>query len=323
MRFWVLVGLFLQLLPQWVLSQNVLSVRSATAESGQMAYLEIEAVNNQPFVAFQFDLTYNNTIFTFDKSQSALTDRKDGHSLSLSEPATNIVRAIAYSGSQKSFKGSNGAIIRIAFLCSSQDFGNFLFSISNAILANSLSQNILTQTINGSLTLGKTLRVQLNQGWTWISVNIDSGTWDINDVMESIDPKPGDYIKNQTVSATFYDGYGWFGDLSVIDPTLMYKIKLGSTATLTIFGTPVASPDHPISIKQGWNWIGFLPQVPLSTQMALSTINPAVNDYIKNQTVSSMYYSGSGWYGELLQLKPGEGYLLKTDHDATLTYPIN
>ena len=300
--------------------QIIMSVKNTPGESGQTIFVDIEVVNSLPFVAFQFDLAYSASVFSFDKSLSALTDRKDGHSLSLSEPVAGMVRAISFSSSQKSFTGNSGAVIRLAFLCSAQDYGEFLFELSNAIIANSQSQNILNQMINGFVTVGKTQTITLNQGWSWFSVNINSGSWRIADVMQSVVPKAGDYIKNQTISATYYEGFGWFGELEELDPRTMYKVKLGSAATLTIFGTPVDPSDYPIAIKQGWTWIGYLPQSPMLIQQALSSINPGGNDYLKNQTVSTMYYVGSGWFGELIQLKSGDGYMLKCGHVAILNY---
>jgi hypothetical protein len=309
-----------KVLPLCVFGQNIMSVKNANGESGQIVYVEIEITNFVPFVAFQFDLTYSGSAFTFDKPLSALTDRKDGHSLSLSEPAPGTIRAISYSSSLKSFKGNSGAVIRIAFRCSTQQFGGFPFNLSNAIIGNSSSQNILNQTNNGTITIGKTQTITLNQGWTWFSLNIKPVSWKFSDVMGAYSPKDGDYIKNQTTSITFYDGFGWFGELQEFDPKTMYKIKLSSAAVITIFGTPVNSAEYPITINQGWTWIGYLPQLPLSITDALSSINPVGNEYIKNQTVSTMFYAGSGWFGELMQLKPGDGYMIYTGHQATLQY---
>lgn len=108
-----------------------------------------------------------------------------------------------------------------------------------------------------------------------------------------------------------------------MDAKMLYKIKLGGAANLSVFGQPVKPGDNPVPIRQGWNWIGYLPQTQLQMQLALSTIYPEANDYIKNQTLSSMFYAGSGWFGGLNQLKSGEGYMLKSGHAATLIYPNN
>jgi hypothetical protein len=41
-----------------------------------------------------------------------------------------------------------------------------------------------------------------------------------------------DYIKNQTSSATYYTGYGWFGSLTVMEPHVGYMLKVSNAGTL-------------------------------------------------------------------------------------------
>ena len=81
--------------------------------------------------------------------------------------------------------------------------------------------------------------------------------------------------------------------------------------------------EEPIPIHTGWNWIGFQLQAPLSVQEALESISPVEGDYLKNQFNSATYYEGYGWFGELIEMHPVAGYMLKTSHPASLVYPAN
>jgi uncharacterized protein (TIGR02145 family) len=168
----------------------------------------------------------------------------------------------------------------------------------------------------------KGLRVQkpLSAGWTWFSVNVAGTDMSTTNVLSSLNPKEGDYIKNQAVSATYYDGTGWFGELAQIDPKDMYMIKLSEKDTLDFTGNPVDINTNQVSIKNGWNWIGYLPQLPKAVADALSSISAVENDYIKDQISSSAYYNGAGWFGEMGNMEPLDGYILKTSHTATLTF---
>ncbi len=159
------------------------------------------------------------------------------------------------------------------------------------------------------------------KGWSWFSVNVESPDNSIGSVLGSLTPTEGDYIKNQTVSASWYNGIGWFGELSVIDPREMYKIKLASAGTLRLEGYEIDPAKVPISIKTGWNWIGFIPRAAQTVGTALSSINPAGSDYIKNQTTSSTFYTDYSWFGELSHLQALDGYMLRSSHPATLIYP--
>ena len=169
---------------------------------------------------------------------------------------------------------------------------------------------------------GKSVQKKLSAGWTWFSLNLTNADRSLGTVLSSLNASDGDYIKNQTVSSTYYQGTGWFGELTQIDPKEMYKIKLGKADTLSFEGGPADPSTHPISIKTGWNWIGYLPQSAKSVTEALSGISPAGEDYIKNQTKSSTFYDGADWFGELNDLEPMDGYMLKTSHTGTLVYPV-
>jgi len=160
----------------------------------------------------------------------------------------------------------------------------------------------------------------LSTGWTWFSLNVASPDMSIGNVLKSLKPTQLDYIKNQTVSATYYSGTGWFGDLTQIDPKEMYKIKLAAADTLIFEGVPVDLLTNQITIKTGWNWIGYLPQSPESPSKSLPGYSPEPDDYIKNQTVSSTYYNDFGWFGYLNEMKPGEGYMFRAGHDGVIQY---
>ena len=130
-----------------------------------------------------------------------------------------------------------------------------------------------------------------------------------------------DYLKNQTVSATYYEGTGWFGELTEMKLTETYKIKLAKAGTLILEGNPVDPGLNPIDVNSGWNWIGYISLAELPLTQAMSSIEPIDNDYIKTQELSASYYEGFGWFGELTQMIPLEGYMFKSGKSGVLIYP--
>ena len=54
------------------------------------------------------------------------------------------------------------------------------------------------------------------------SVQDDMG---INSAFSTLTAAPGDFIKSQTTSATYYDGYGFYPDIN-IDVKNMYLLRL-------------------------------------------------------------------------------------------------
>ncbi len=159
-------------------------------------------------------------------------------------------------------------------------------------------------------------------GWNWFSVNVLGEDMSLGNVLTCV--TDADYIKNQTESATYYDGFGWYGsleDAGGLDPISLYKIKAVDPCGVSYMGVPVDAASTPIDIVPGWNWIGYLPQCIIPIADALDALNLEAGDYIKNQTESATYYDGFGWYGSLEELTPGEGYMLKKTTGDVLIYP--
>ncbi len=130
----------------------------------------------------------------------------------------------------------------------------------------------------------------------------------------------GNYIKDQYTSSTYYDGYGWFGYLTSVDPLKMYKIETTNNCSISYMGSPV-EVSNSLELVAGWNWIGFLPQNELDINNALSSLYLTDLDYIKNQITSATYYTGYGWFGYLTEMIPGEGYMIRLSSPGTLIYP--
>lgn len=157
-------------------------------------------------------------------------------------------------------------------------------------------------------------------GWSWFSMNLDAVDKRLGTVMPECVVE-GDYIKNQTVSATYYDGFGWFGNLEEIDPTMLYKTRINSACGISAIGNSVDIPNTPIPLVSGWNWIGYLPGESLPIDEALASYGVSDLDYIKNQVSSATYYDGFGWYGSMKTMNPGEGFMIKVNAPSTLVYP--
>lgn len=304
--------------------QNIIMVNNMSVDQNIDFILDILVENDEEFVAIQFDLAYQNKEFIFDKDASGLTERANGHSLSITQPSADIIRVVAYSIGQAAFSGTSGSVIKLAFKSPEKD-GVWNFTLSDAILGNAQSVNILDEVQNGQVSVGGYVSVSrpLSQGWTWFSVNVDVGSSEIADVLGSIRPVQGDYVKNQTLSSTYYDDYGWFGDLTSMMYTNLYKIKLGNADNLELNGYKIDPANYPITLISGWNWIGYLPETAMQIADALVNRTNLPYDYIKNQTISSTFYDGYGWFGSLESMQPLDGFMFRVGVGDELVYPGN
>ena len=87
-------------------------------------------------------------------------------------------------------------------------------------------------------------------GWNWFSVNVVMDDMSLGNLLNQC-TTVGDYVKDQTSYANYYEGSGWFGTLSRIDPKTLYKTQRNTACDLTISGTPVDVGNTPINIVSG------------------------------------------------------------------------
>jgi hypothetical protein len=167
--------------------------------------------------------------------------------------------------------------------------------------------------------------IPLNRGFSWVSFNLDLGTGrnTVKTVLSSLKNKTGTYIKTDNSFAEYIDGYGWDALDSTILPTKRYMLFTLARDTVCIKGTPYSPALYPITIKSGWNWIGYIPSTGMTVTQALRGLTPLNGDIIKSQTLFSQYVAGVGWIGNLNFIEPLKGYLLKISNAGVLTYPVN
>ena len=159
----------------------------------------------------------------------------------------------------------------------------------------------------------------LNRGWTWFSLYVQSSDSSINAALSSVNAVLGDYIKSISSFAQFYDGYGWYGTLTALSKTSMYKIKLASSQTLSITAPPISASTQ-LSLTSGWNYLPYLLPNARPLTQALPSFTYQNGDLIKGQASFSTYYAGYGWFGSLVTLEPGRGYMLKLSLSGSTSY---
>ncbi len=171
--------------------------------------------------------------------------------------------------------------------------------------------------------------IPLNEGWNWVSFNLDAEDDTVSNnllketVLSNVQNSTIEVVKNQMVFAQSFEE-SIFGTLTSFDIESLYMFKMadGAEETLIYEGKAIDPALAPITINSGWNWIGYLGQRMLSTNEALSSLNPSPGDLIKSQTAFSMYASESlGWLGTLTNMQGGKGYMMKTTESGELIYP--
>lgn len=167
----------------------------------------------------------------------------------------------------------------------------------------------------------------LSSGWNWWSTYIGQNGANGLSMLENslgsngvrILSKSNGYVDQFEYNGTSY----WYGTLNTITNEQMYMVRTNMTCNATMTGTLDLFSQYPVTINNGWNWIGFPSNESVSVSTALSGFTPEANDQIKSKnngySTYIVYGNNALWYGTLNTLEPGQGYMYKSNSNASKT----
>ena len=161
-------------------------------------------------------------------------------------------------------------------------------------------------------------------GWNWWSGYVELGSDGLN-ALESGLGTSGLMIKSQNDGyASYLDGFGWYGSLNSINNESTYQVKTNAACAVELTGTASNPSNHPITLHNGWTWVGYPVSMSMGISDVLSGITPSNGDMLKSQNDGyASYLAGYGWYGSLNTITPGMGLMYKSNNtaDVILVYP--
>ncbi|PQJ75198.1 LamG-like jellyroll fold domain-containing protein [Polaribacter gangjinensis] len=205
-------------------------------------------------------------------------------------------------------------------------------TLSIAFLADEIIGSYTNPAIfNNTLVTGQQLL--LNQGWTWVSFNVNDERFNrLNNLTKDLVLNTGNLF--QSYAPALLDVYqydelnpsesSWNGTISSnggITSDKMYKIKLSSPQNFNIKGIPVDLKTWFFDVSQNWNWLPYVVSKNTPIGEALANLNATEGDFIKSQSLFASFSSSVGWKGSLTYLKAGEGYMLRSNSAQRFTYP--
>ena len=165
-----------------------------------------------------------------------------------------------------------------------------------------------------------------SEGYNWWSTYIEQEGIDGLGLLQEGLGNNGVSIRSQASGYTdYYQGYGWYGSLSSINNESSYRVITSVPCTVTMTGNKAIPSEHPITLSQGWTWIGYVPTATMDVNVAMSGLTSTSGDKLKSQQGYADYYSGYGWFGSLNTIEPGMGlmYYSMNGNLVTFTYPNN
>ena len=170
-----------------------------------------------------------------------------------------------------------------------------------------LKQRSVTQTLN------------LASGVNWVSFYVETDLDAVKAALVDAMPVNGVTIAAQDGGQTFYNGSRWRGALGSLDMAQMYRITVPAACEIVLEGMPINPADHPITIKNGLNWIGY----PFMEEMTLldAFAGFAVRlDEVRAKDEGVATYNGTRWRGALTTLLPGMGYIYNSASTENRTF---
>lgn len=162
-------------------------------------------------------------------------------------------------------------------------------------------------------------QTEMSEGWTWYSTYIEQSDIEGLQMMTEGLGENGVMIKSQTGFIANSSGE-WMGNLDAITNESMYMVNTTAAGMLEMVGNSAIASQHPITLNQGWNWIGYPLATANDVNVALSGLDAHDNDMLKSQEAFTTYYDGFGWMGSLNTITPGMGLMYESNNSGSVSF---
>ncbi len=165
-----------------------------------------------------------------------------------------------------------------------------------------------------------TLSRNISAGWNMLSLPVIPNNPAIDEVMSSLSFEELDYIKSPFASATWYSGYGWYGDLDEFPYFLSTKLYKNATGIWEVTGKEINPTLESVPVTWGWNSLPYLLNADADINEAIIPSSIPNGAVIKGEPGASVYYAESGWTGDITQLNLMHGYKLNVQSSGSIRY---
>ncbi len=196
------------------------------------------------------------------------------------------------------------------------------FSISGEnveVKAVAIYKGYESETVGMEFGLMKTnLDYNLEEGWNWISHNVETGI-PVSNIMDDSVLR----MLSQTQEVIRDPVHGIVGTLSTLNPLEAYKVYVSGDGCHQAAGGIAFDPSVAVKLAKGWNWIGCPAEgdaLPLVD--AFANLAPDEGDMIVGREGFATADGEGRWIGDLSQLLLGRGYMYLSGSPKEFVYNI-
>ncbi|MBI9038876.1 MAG: exo-alpha-sialidase [Bacteroidales bacterium] len=162
--------------------------------------------------------------------------------------------------------------------------------------------------------------IELNEGFQFISSNIDMEENDMTMVMAEVLNDNLDYVRNSLGQTLHKIGPNWVNGIGDWIVEEGYLVKMFASDSFSINGL-VVDPTTPIVVEAGFQFVSYYPETTMDALIAFETILNDNLDFIRNSQGQTIRKIGPNWVNGIGDCFPGEGYLVKMLSVGEIVYP--
>ncbi len=148
----LLLALLIVLTINMAISQNnILKVIGGETYTNDSVEISIDIDNDNSFISFQCDILLPTTM-QYIEGSAMLTERSQDHVLNTSVLQNNRLRLFSYSLNNKKFLSNSGTVATLKINSGDLE-GIYELIVENAIIGDSASNNIITDSVNGTVNV--------------------------------------------------------------------------------------------------------------------------------------------------------------------------
>lgn len=144
--------------------KNTLEIPDVTVAQGKSISLPVNMENSADIVAVQFTMTTADGI-TFSTETARITERADGHSLTMRPIGVNKYMVMIFSSQNRAFIGRTGSIMTVVLNTSSslKEGDKIPVTLSDVIIGEKSGKNLATGFTSGSVNIAKSPDLEVSQ----------------------------------------------------------------------------------------------------------------------------------------------------------------